>query len=88
MKARAGNKHLLHRSGQSMIEDKVPKSGFHRKRLQYKTINIEKLQEAITSGRLQVPEDRPLNVKDLFDTRLLTLRQVSIRSNARCQLDA
>jgi len=76
MKARAGNKGILQRSGrQSVLEDKVPKSGFHRPRLRYKLLSLHRLQDVISSGRLPVPEDRPITVKDLFDHKILTLRQ-------------
>ena len=83
MKARAGNKGILQRSGrQSVLEDKVPKSGFHRPRLRYKLLSLHRLQDVISSGRLPVPEDRPITVKDLFDHKILTLRQVRVEISA------
>merc|ERR1719424_2190345 len=43
-------------------------------RLEYKYLNLDQLQQAIECGRLPVPEGRPIDVKDLFDAKLITLR--------------
>ena len=85
MGARSGNNRIMWRTGQKMIEDHVPKigGGFRPKR-KFKVLTLGKLQQMIENGRLKVPEDRPLNVKDIFDARILTLRQVRAHPRARC----
>jgi len=93
-KARAGNHGIARgtRDGQTMIEDQVPKSriiqGPHNQRkVLYKEVSLADLQAWVSSGRVKVPEDRPLGVKDLFDARLVTLRQkyagIKLRSRGK-----
>mmetsp|Transcript_38256 Transcript_38256/g.87577 ORF Transcript_38256/g.87577 Transcript_38256/m.87577 type:complete len:333 (-) Transcript_38256:22-1020(-) len=75
-KARPGNQGLVWRAGgQAPMWKRVPKSGFYRPRLHYKEMNVGQLQAHVNSGRLVLPAGRPLNVKDLFDAKLITLRQ-------------
>jgi len=75
-KQRAGNHNLLRNDGgQTRLQKKLPKFGHWRPRLEYVYINLCKLQDAIKRGHLTVPTDRPIGVKDLFDAKLITLRQ-------------
>lgn len=75
-KQRAGNHNLLRNDGgQTRLQKKLPKLGHWRPRLEYVYINLCKLQDAIKRGHLTVPTDRPIGVKDLFDAKLITLRQ-------------
>lgn len=75
-RARAGNYGLVWKQGgQAPLWKSTPKSGFYRPRLHYQYINLGDLQRHIDTGRLAVPEERPLGVKDLFDAKLITLRQ-------------
>ena len=73
-KARAGNHGLLKQDGGSKVFKALPKMTDWRPRREYKYINLIQVQEAIQQGRLAVPEDRPIGVKDLFDAKLITLR--------------
>jgi len=76
VKARAGNKGLVWKQGgNAPLWKTVPKSGFYRPRLHYTYINLGDLQQHIDTGRLRVPADRPIGVKDLFDAKIITLRQ-------------
>ena len=75
-KARAGNHGLLKQDGgTTRLQKGLPKMGDWRPRLEYTYINLFRLQDAVRSGRLPVPEGRPISVKDLFDAKLVTLRQ-------------
>lgn len=75
-RARAGNHGFIkHDGGSTTLQKSLPKFGDWRPRLEYCYINMWRVKEAIESGRLVVPEDRPLDVKDFFDARLVTLRQ-------------
>ena len=73
---RAGNHGLLKKNGGSMkLQKGLPKIfGYRKPPREYQYINLWRVEEAVKSGRLPVPSDRPLNVKDLFDARLVTLR--------------
>ena len=73
--ARAGNHGYLNKDGgQTKLQKGLPKFGAFKPEREYVYINLDKLQDAINRGRLQVPEDRPLDVADLFTARLITLR--------------
>lgn len=75
-KARAGNHGLLKQDGGSTrLQKGLPKMGNWRPRLEYAYINLWRIQEAVETGRLVVPEDRPIDVRDLFQAKLVTLRQ-------------
>ena len=75
-KARAGNHGLLrHDGGQTTLQKGLPKMGAWRPKLEYAYINLWRIQEAVASGRLPVPEERPIDVRDLFNAKLVTLRQ-------------
>ena len=75
-KARAGNHGLLKQDGgTTRLQKGLPKLGFWRPRLEYAYINICRIKEAVQTGRLVLPVDQPLTVKDLFDAKLVTLRQ-------------
>lgn len=75
-KARSGNHGLLYyEGGQTKLTKRVPKSGFHRPAREYTYINLDTLQASVQSGRLPLPDGRPLGVADLVAARLLTLRQ-------------
>lgn len=75
-KARAGNHGLLKQDGgTTRLQKGLPKFGRWRPRSEYAYLNLHRLQEAVDSGRLEVPEGRPIDVRDLFDARLITLRQ-------------
>ena len=77
-KSRAGNHGLLRKGSGVALWKVVPKRGFRRsKRLMlrnYVYLNLDQLEHAVRSGRLDLPADRPLTVKELFDARLITLR--------------
>ena len=80
MRARSGNHGFPNRDGgQTKLQKSIPKLGTWRPKLEYQRLSLRRLQEAIASGRLPVPQGRPITVKDLFDARLLTLRQVCSR---------
>ena len=53
----------------------MPKRGFHKPKKEYCTVYLDDLEGHIRSGRLKVPEDRPITVKDFFDAKLITHRQ-------------
>ncbi len=75
-RARAGNHGLLKQDGgTTRLQKGLPKMGDWRPRLEYAYINLWRIQEAVDSGRLPVPEDRPIDVRDLFNAKLVTLRQ-------------
>lgn len=76
-RARAGNKGLLrHQGGDHRYQLRFQKMGKTKvQRNTYKELHLGHLQAAIDSGRLTVPADRPLDVKDLFDSKIITLRQ-------------
>ena len=75
-RARAGNHGMLRRDGgQARLQKILPKVGHYRPRRSYAYLNLHRLQEAVQRGRLPVPPDRPIDVKDLFDAKLITLRQ-------------
>ena len=70
-KARSGNKGLLkHQGGEHRYQLQFQKMGkTNKQRNTYKELNLGHLQRSIESGRLPVPTDRPLDVKDLFDSK-------------------
>ena len=75
-KQRAGNHNLIKQEGGNAKLVKVlPKMGprWSPKR-EYVDMHLHRLQEAVRTGRLPLPEGRPLDVKDLFDAKLVTLR--------------
>jgi len=55
--------------GQTPIYRRVPKVGFSNVRFQreYAELNLDTLAEFVRSGRLVVPTDRPISMKDLED---------------------
>lgn len=74
-RARSGNHGMIKNDGgQTKLQKGLPKMGGFRPRLEYAYLNLWKLQEAVASGRLVPPADRPVDVKDLFDAKLVTLR--------------
>ena len=75
MRARAGNHGLINKDGgATKLQKKIPKMGHWRPTLEYAYINLCSVEEAVKSGRLPVPDGRPIDVKDLYDARLVTLR--------------
>ena len=54
---------------------RTPKRGFTKPKREFCHVNLGDLQRNISSGRLVVPTDRPLTVKDFFEAKLITLRQ-------------
>ena len=76
LKSRAGNHGLLkYDGGQTKLTKRVPKRGFFKPKREYCPVYVDSLAAHIESGRLKVPEDRPLTVKDFFDAKLITHRQ-------------
>ena len=76
LKSRAGNHGLLKSDGgQTKLTKRVPKRGFHKPKKEYCTVYLDDLEEHIRSGRLKVPEERPITVKDFYDAKLITHRQ-------------
>lgn len=53
----------------------MPKRGFHKPKKEFCPVYLDDLEEHIRSGRLKVPEDRPITVKDFYDAKLITHRQ-------------
>lgn len=75
LKSRAGNHGLLlSDGGQTKLTKRVPKRGFHRPKKEFCTVYLDDLERHIRSGRLKVPEERPITVKDFYDARLITHR--------------
>lgn len=76
LKSRAGNHGLLKSDGgQTKLTKRVPKRGFHKPKKEFCPVYLDDLEEHIRSGRLKVPEDRPITVKDFYDAKLITHRQ-------------
>jgi len=76
LKSRAGNHGLLKSDGgQTKLTKRVPKRGFHKPKKEYCTVYLDDLEGHIRSGRLKVPVDRPITVKDFYDAKLITHRQ-------------
>ena len=75
-KQRAGNHGLIKKDGgQTRLQKALPKMGDWKPTKKYQYIKLSRVQEAVRTGRLAVPADRPIDVKDLFDAKLVTLRQ-------------
>ena len=75
LKSRAGNHGLLlSDGGQTKLTKRVPKRGFYRPKKEFCTVYLDDLERHIRSGRLKVPEERPITVKDFYDARLITHR--------------
>ena len=75
LKSRAGNHGLLlSDGGQTKLTKRVPKRGFYRPKNEFCTVYLDDLERHIRSGRLKVPEERPITVKDFYDARLITHR--------------
>jgi large subunit ribosomal protein L15 len=76
--SRAGNHGYLRGRGDAQLWKTVPKRGFRRTYRQgqrnFCWLNLSDLQRALRSGRLTLPADKPLTVKELYDARLVTLR--------------
>lgn len=73
---RSGNHGLIKQDGgQTSLQKGLPKTGMYRPRRDYQYVNLCSVEAAVKSGRLPVPSDRPIDIKDLFDARLVTLRQ-------------
>ena len=86
---RAGNHGLLtEEGGQAKVTKRFPKRGFRRpNQPEYCYINLDTLQESVRSGRLAVPADRPLNVKDFVEAKLIThrMRHAGLALLGRCR---
>lgn len=75
-RARAGNHGFLKQAGrQTPMWQKAPKRGFFRPKREFCYINLDRLQEAVLSGRLQTSRDAPITAGALRNAGLLTLRQ-------------
>jgi len=74
--ARTGNHGFLKQSGgQTPFWKMIPKRGFFRPKREYKLLRLHFLERCVLTGRLPVPEDRPITVRDLFLAKMVTLRQ-------------
>ena len=75
-RSRAGNHGFLKQAGrQTPMWQKAPKRGFYRPKREFCHLNLDRLEQAILSGRLQPRGDAPITVRDLREAGLLTLRQ-------------
>eukprot|EP00968_Pinguiococcus_pyrenoidosus_P016331 scaffold1557_cov246-Pinguiococcus_pyrenoidosus.AAC.25 len=73
-----GSIRLGFEGGQTPMYRRLPKIGFNNKKYEWKPVKLQvgKLQDFVTMGRLKVPEDRMLTMEELCNAGVVTRSKV------------